>query len=50
MISEPTPVTISIIMIESWSVRSVSPKSYWPAESHVHAVETDARSSGSRRA
>ena len=47
MISAPTPVTISIIIIESWSVRIVSPKSYWPAESHVHAVETDERCSGS---
>ena len=40
MISEPTPVTISIITIDSWSVRSVKPKWYGPAESHVHEVVT----------
>src|SRR5437764_1215980 len=38
MISEPTPVTISIIIRLSWSVRSVRPKWYGPAESHVHDV------------
>jgi hypothetical protein len=39
MISEPTPVTTSIMKTASWSVSSVSPKWYCPAESHVHAVE-----------
>src|SRR4051794_2263893 len=38
MISEPTPVTISIIIRLSWSVRRVRPKWYGPAESHVHEV------------
>jgi hypothetical protein len=38
MISELTPVTISIITIESWSVSSVRPKWYGPALSQVHDV------------
>ncbi len=46
MISEPTPETISIIMRLSWSVRSVSPKLYLPAESQVHEVVKCARASG----
>ena len=38
MISEPTPATISIIITLSWSVSSVRPNLYCPAESHVHEV------------
>ncbi len=48
MISDPTPVTISIIITLSWSVSSVSPKSYLPAESHVHAVLDSGRSAAER--
>src|SRR5262249_21226284 len=38
MISDPTPATISIIITLSWSVRSVKPNEYCPAESHVQDV------------
>src|ERR1041385_8122361 len=46
MISEPTPVTISIIITLSGSFRSVSPKWYGPAESQVQAVVVEPRCFG----
>ena len=39
-------MTISIIMMLSWSVSMVRPKLYWPAESQVHAVVVCDRASG----
>src|SRR5438552_2393457 len=48
MISEPTPVTISIIITLSGSFRSVRPKWYGPAASHVHEVVSWARAPGER--
>jgi hypothetical protein len=43
--SAPTPATISISITESGSTTSVSPTEKSPADSHVQAVVTPARSS-----
>ena len=45
---KPTPETISIMKTESGSIRISAPKRRSPAVSHVQAVETSDRSSGSR--
>src|SRR5262249_17086246 len=42
----PTPATISIIITLSWSVSSVKPNRYWPADSQVHEVVVCVRWSG----
>src|SRR5436190_10638166 len=46
--SDPTPVTISIMNTESGSVRIENPTLKLPATSQLYAVEVSARSAGER--